>query len=72
MEENKTANDKQQPVREVNPYSAQAVKRALGRKRVGELLILFVFMLFFYGPLLHAFMLAFANVYAQGEVFPSE
>ena len=27
----------------VNPYSAKAVKLALGRKRIGELFILFVF-----------------------------
>ena len=72
MEENKTANDTQQAERTVNPYSAKAVKQALGRKRVGELLILFAFMLFFYGPLLHACMLAFANVYAAGDVIPSE
>ena len=72
MEENKTANETQEYEREVNPYSARAVKRALGRKRVGELIILFVFMLFFYGPLLYTFMLAFANVYAQGDILPSE
>ena len=29
-------------------------------------------MLFFYGPLIHACMLAFANVYAAGDVIPSE
>ena len=72
MEENKTANDTQQTERTINPYSAKAVKQALGRKRVGELLILFAFMLFFYGPLIHACMLAFANVYAAGDVIPSE
>ena len=72
MEENKTANNPEQPERSVNPYSAKAVKRALGRKRCGELLILFVFMLFFYGPLIHACMLAFANVYQAGDVVPSE
>ena len=35
-----------------SPYSLKSVRRALGKKRCGELLILFIFMLFFYGPLL--------------------
>ena len=72
MEENKMANDPGQAEQAANPYSAKAVKQALGRKRCRELLILFAFMLFFYGPLIHALMLAFANVYAAGDVIPSE
>ena len=72
MEENKTANNLELNEPAANPYSAKAVKRALGRKRCRELLILFAFMLFFYGPLIHALMLAFANVYAAGDVIPSE
>ena len=72
MEENKMANDPGQAEPAANPYSAKAVKQALGRKRCRELLILFAFMLFLYGPLIHALMLAFANVYAAGDVIPSE
>ena len=72
MEDNSTANNPGQNEPAANPYSAKAVRQALGRKRTGELLILFAFMLFFYGPLIHACMLAFANVYAAGDVIPSE
>lgn len=56
----------------LSPYSMRSVRRALGRKRCGELLILFVFMLFFYGPLLYSFVLAFANTYGPTDIIPSE
>ena len=72
MEDNSTANNPGQNEPAANPYSAKAVRQALGRKRTGELLILFAFMLFFYGQLIHACMLAFSNVYAAGDVIPSE
>ena len=64
--------DGQRPGRTVSPYSIRSVRRALGRKRFGELLLLFAFMLFFYGPLLHALMLAFADTYAAGDIIPSK
>lgn len=54
-----------------SPYSMKSVKRALGRKRCLELLLLFVFTLFFYGPLLYSFILAFADTYAAGDIIPS-
>ncbi len=44
----------------------------MGRKKFGEFLILAAFMLFFYGPLLHMFMLAFANKYEMPGVLPQE
>jgi putative spermidine/putrescine transport system permease protein len=34
---------------------------SLGKRRFYEALLLIVFILFFYGPLLYTFMLAFAN-----------
>ena len=40
MEDNNTANNPEQNEPAANPYSAKAVKQALGRKRTGELLIL--------------------------------
>ena len=65
MEENRDA-------RTVSPYSMKSVRRSLGRKRFRELIILFVFMLFFYGPLLHALILAFANTYGPTDIIPSD
>lgn len=65
LEENK-------PKREVSPYSIKAVKRALGRKKFGQLVVYFLFMLFFYFPLAYTFILAFANKYSAGDVIPSE
>jgi putative spermidine/putrescine transport system permease protein len=45
---------------------------AMGRKRFWEYLLLVGFLLFFYGPLLHMFMLAFANKYEMPAVVPQE
>lgn len=50
----------------------QPVRKALGRKRVGGLLVLFAFMLFFYGPLMYMFILAFANTYNFPSILPTE
>jgi len=58
--------------RRVSPYSIRSVRRALGRRRLGEILLLLAFLLFFYGPLAHAFMLAFADTYAAGDIIPSK
>lgn len=44
----------------------------MGRKRFLEFLLLVVFLLFFYGPLVHLFMLAFANKYEYPGVIPQE
>ena len=44
----------------------------MGKKRVGEFLILAAFLLFFYGPLLNLFMLAFANRYEVPAIIPQE
>lgn len=43
---------------------------AMGRKRFLEYILLAAFLLFFYGPLLHMFMLAFANKYEAPGVVP--
>ena len=61
-----------QPDRTPSPYSIKAVKRALGRKKFGQLCVYFAFMLFFYFPLAYTFILAFANQYGQGAVLPTE
>ena len=39
---------------------------------MGGILILLAFMLFFYGPLIYMFMLAFANTYNFPDIVPSE
>lgn len=44
----------------------------MGRKRFFEWVILMAFITFFYGPLLHLFMLAFANKYQVPAVIPQE
>jgi putative spermidine/putrescine transport system permease protein len=44
----------------------------LGKKKFFEFLLLVAFLLFFYGPLLHMFMLAFANKYEMPAVMPQE
>lgn len=44
----------------------------MGRKRFFEFLILAVFILFFYGPLIHMFMLAFASKYEVPWVLPTK
>ncbi len=44
----------------------------MGRKKFMEILILIGFILFFYGPLVHLSMLAFANKYEVPAVVPQE
>lgn len=45
---------------------------AVGRKKFLEFILLAVFILFFYGPLLNMLMLAFANDYSVPNVLPHE
>lgn len=45
---------------------------AVGKKKFWEFIILAVFILFFYGPLLNMLMLAFANTYEAPAVLPQE
>ncbi|QQO09141.1 ABC transporter permease [Breznakiella homolactica] len=45
---------------------------AVGRKKFFEFLILAVFLLFFYGPMMNLVMLAFANKYEVPAVIPQE
>ena len=45
---------------------------AVGRRKFFEFLVFAIFLLFFYGPLLNMFMLAFANKYEVPAVFPQE
>ena len=45
---------------------------SLGKRRFYEALLLIVFILFFYGPLLYTFMLAFANKYEYPSIIPSQ
>ena len=45
---------------------------AVGRRTFLEFIILSVFILFFYGPLLNMLMLAFANEYNVPHVLPDE
>lgn len=49
----------------------KSVVRSLGKKRAGEILILLIFMLFFYGPLLYMFTLAFADTYNFPSIAPT-
>ena len=63
--------------RELNNHSMAAgsirgIRKKWGKKQLGGLAILFAFMLFFYGPLLYMFMLAFANTYNFPDIVPSE
>jgi putative spermidine/putrescine transport system permease protein len=44
----------------------------MGRRKFTEFLILVAFIAFFYGPLLHMLMLAFANKYEVPHVLPTE
>lgn len=44
---------------------------AVGRKKFWEFILLAVFILFFYGPMLNMVMLAFANEYSVPHVFPN-
>lgn len=55
-----------------NFLNPKRVYHTLGRKRFFEWLLLVVFVLFFYGPLLHMVMLAFANKYEMPGVLPQE
>ena len=55
-----------------SPYSLKGVKRALGKKTWGELLILFAFMIFFYAPLVYSLILAFGSQYNPTDIIPSE
>lgn len=43
-----------------------------GKKKFWEFIVLAVFVLFFYGPMLNMLMLAFANEYPTGVVLPTE
>lgn len=45
---------------------------AVGKRKFFEFIILAVFILFFYGPLLNMLMLAFANTYEAPAVLPQE
>ena len=45
---------------------------AIGKQKFWEFIILAVFLLFFYGPLINMVMLAFANVYEVPAVLPQE
>ena len=45
---------------------------AVGKRKFWEFIILAVFILFFYGPLLNMLMLAFANTYEAPAVLPQE
>lgn len=45
---------------------------AVGKKRFYEFFIFSLFLLFFYGPLINTFMLAFGNIYQFPDVLPRE
>ena len=45
---------------------------AVGKKTFFEFILLAVFILFFYGPLMHMFMLAFGDTYQVPNVLPQE
>ena len=45
---------------------------AVGRRKFLEFILLAVFILFFYGPLLNMLMLAFANEYTVPHVLPDQ
>ena len=45
---------------------------AVGKRKFWEFIVLAVFILFFYGPLLNMFMMAFANVYEPPHLLASE
>lgn len=57
--------------KEPSPYSLASVKKTLGKKTWGELLILFAFMLFFYAPLVYSLILAFGSQYNPEDIVPS-
>lgn len=43
-----------------------------GKKKFWEFIVLAVFLLFFYGPMLNMLMVAFSNEYPAGQLLPSE
>lgn len=45
---------------------------AIGRKKFLEFILLAIFILFFYSPLLNMLMLAFADEYQAPAIFPQE
>lgn len=45
---------------------------AVGKKKFLEFILLAVFMLFFYGPLMYMCITAFGNVYEVPNIFPTE
>ena len=56
----------------VNAMTPKSVVRSIGKKRAGAIAVLIVFMLFFYGPLVYMFTLAFANTYNYPSIIPTE
>ena len=44
---------------------------AVGKKKFLEFILLAVFMLFFYGPLMYMCITAFGNVYEVPNIFPT-
>jgi len=62
----------EKPQRTASAYSIRSIKRGIGRRKFGEIVVLLLFMLFFYGPLMYAFILAFANKYGPTDILPSE
>ena len=63
---------KKDKTKEPSPYSLASVKKTLGKKTWGELMILFIFMLFFYAPLVYSLILAFGSQYNAEDIIPSE
>lgn len=55
-----------------NAMKPSHVARTIGKKRFGGILVLLAFMLFFYGPLIYMFMLAFADAYNFPSILPTE
>lgn len=50
--------------------SPRHVARSLGKKKVGEITLLLVFLLIFYGPLFYTMILAFAGEYTYPSILP--
>jgi putative spermidine/putrescine transport system permease protein len=59
-------------VSSTRPSGIRQAVRQMGRRRAGGIVILLIFMLFFYGPLVYMFMLAFANTYNFPNIVPTE
>lgn len=49
----------------------KSIAKSLGRRTAWEVLLLIVFLIFFYGPLLYMVVLAFADTYTYPEVIPT-